>query len=114
MITWHVLQESVTVVLVVDLAAVVVQAVAHDKVARFQHHVVTHNLVKYLLRDMDARRLVFHDDQRLARAVGDNGVAAPRDAVLGERHLIAHQRGGELLLGNQPLDKVLPHPFLGR
>ena len=111
---WYRLQESVTVVLVVDLATVVLQAVAHNQVTRMHHHVVAHDLVEGLLRDVDARALILHDDQRLPRAVGDNGIAAPRDAVLRQRHLVAHQRSWEPLVGDEPLHEVLPHPFLGR
>ena len=55
-------QKPVSVFLVIDMAAIVVQAVAHDQVAGLQHHVVTHNLVKRLLCDVDGRGLVFHDD----------------------------------------------------
>ena len=79
-----------------------------------KHHVVAHNLVEGLLCDVDAWSLVFHNDQWMARSVGNDRVTTTRDAVLIQGHLVTHQRGREALLADEPLHEVLANPFLRR
>ena len=75
-ITQNVLDKGVSLVLIVHLAAVMIQAVTDDEVVHLHHDVVAADLIKHLLGDADSGAFVFHDYTRSDMTVIDNCVAA--------------------------------------
>ena len=105
-------QESVLHGVIVYVAAVVAEAVAHDEVIYLQHHVVAGNLVEYGLRDFHMRSLVFHNHAGTEVLVEKHRVAALFRAVEVKLYLVGKQTLGIALIIGQEMHKVLSYPFL--
>ena len=97
---------------VVYAAAVVAQAVAHDKVFYLEHHVVAGNLVEHGLRDFYVRSLVFHNHAGAQVLVVKHRVATLFRAVQGELYLVGKQTLRIALKIGQEVYKMLSYPLL--
>ena len=107
-------EESRGVRVVINMAAVVCEAVADGEVGDAEHGVVGANLIEHFLRYGYCRRFVLHNHARLHVGGVEHTVAATPHAVERERYLVGQQRLGVALVVNKVMDEVLAHPFLGR
>ena len=109
----YLLQECIAVVGVVHLAAVVLQAVAYDKVINLQRKVVACYLCKDILRYLYACGFVLYYNPRLQQFVVDNSVAAAFCSVECYRNFVAHQCLRVTLVVQKVMHEVLSHPLFG-
>lgn len=58
---WYIFEKDIALIVVVHLAAVVVETVAYDQIIYFQNHIISGNLVEYFLRNLYIGSLVFYN-----------------------------------------------------
>lgn len=110
----YILQESITVVLVIHATTVMLKPVADNQIIHFQHHVVTGNLVENFLGDFYLGSLVFHNHPGGEVTPVKHRVTAFLCTVQLYLHLICHQCLRIAFVSKKKVDEVLPHPFFGR
>ena len=106
-------QEGIAPVVVVHLAAVVRETVAHDEVVYVQQHVVDGDLVKHTLRYLDARSLVLHYHLGLQTLVIEHRVGTQLLIAACESYLIGEQCRWIALVLREEVYEVLSDPLLG-
>lgn len=89
------------------------QSIAHHKIRRPEHHIVTHYLVEDVLREPYLRRLVFHYHQGVRKAVEHHRVASSFPPVLSQAYLVGHGSGIKPFAVDKILHKMLSYPFFG-
>ena len=99
--------------LIVHLATIVAEAIAHHKVVHMQEHVVGSHLVEHLLSDIDARCLVLHNHARLGPQSIHHRVTPQALLSDDKLHLVGQHRGGIAPVTDEEIDEMLPHPLLG-
>lgn len=114
LIVWDTFKEVVSLVLIIHLTAVGVDAVAHDEVVDMEQQIIDRNLIENLLRDGHRWGFVFHDHAWLESGGVQDAVGTHPFVAHLKADLVGHQGGGVAELLGQHVDKVLPHPLLWR
>ena len=98
---------------VVDVAAVVLHAVAYKQVVGMECTVVGIYLLKHFLSDADVWSFVLHDDARTSTlAVEEYTVASAVEISYLDADLIGQQCGRISFLRDEVVYEMLPYPFL--
>ena len=98
--------------LIIHLATVVDNAIAHNQVIDMQQHVVSGDLVKHLLREGYRGRLVLDDHPGFRLETVENAVATKALVTHHELHLIGQHRLWITQVVGQVVDEMLANPFL--
>ena len=101
-----VFDELATSALVVYLAAVMLQPVAHDEPPDAKLDVVSADLFEDLLRNVNCGRFVLDNHQRLSLLAIDHRVASLPGAVQIDGHFVADALSRIAFLPNQIVDEV--------
>ena len=106
-------QKRITHRLIVNLATIMVDAIAHNQIIHFQNHVVPGYLVENGLGDGDVWSLVLHNHTGAEVLVEQNRVATFLRAVQVKLYLVGQQSLRIALVVRQEMCEMLAHPFLG-
>lgn len=93
------------------VTTIVLHAIADDEVGHLQHDVVACYLVECVLADLYVRSLEFHDDERLAFCVVEDGIGASLLAVLSKADFVSHACKWVTQVFHHPVSEVLAYPF---
>ena len=105
-------KEASHLAFVIDVEAIVGNAVADREIRSMDYSIVDSNLMKYVLGNLNRRRLVLYHHTR-GHIVGKEQTVATESLVIdGKRDLVAQKRCGIIRVGAKVVDEVLAYPFL--
>ncbi len=105
-------QKRVGILVIVHPAAKMPETIAHYKITRMKHHIVSRYLIEYFLCDCYCRCFIFYYHKRRAVAVEHYCVASTLGIIERQRHLIIHKRSWITEIVGHPGCEMLSHVFL--
>ena len=98
---------------IIHLAAVVREPVAHNEVVYLEQQIVDRNLVEHVLRHLQGGGLVLYNHPGVRRGVVHHGVASQPLLSHREHHLVGHDCRGVAQRFAQEVHEVLADVLLG-
>ncbi len=89
-------------------------AVGNDEIARVEHHVVAHYLVKRLAGNRYVRRFILDNHPWSTATVKDYRIASATRVIERQRYLVTHETCWITVVIDEKSREVLTHPFLWR
>ncbi len=114
LVSWKIIQKGYCGRCMINAATVVRQAVGDEQVRGFVDVIIAANLVKNSLRQGYMGGFAFDYQKRTARPVKYNDVGSFLQAIQGQATFCFNQRLWVLVVADQQMYHVLPHPLLRR